>query len=141
MRDAEAVELPRNAFELDLEHPLPQPAGLEPTPQRARRQTLPTTKGEPGSQTHGHRSAVSLPSDTVSLGSRNGAARSDGELLDDGGDGDDVALELEVGAVEPGGDADQLREVEDRHLEVLARLLAELELPGVEREMAQAGTA
>jgi hypothetical protein len=40
-------------------------------------------------------------------------------------------------SVEPGGDADQLREVQDRHLEVLAGLLLQLRLPGVEREVAE----
>jgi hypothetical protein len=44
----------------------------------------------------------------------------------------DVALEAELGVLEARGDADQLREVEDRHLEVLAGLLLELRLPGVE---------
>jgi hypothetical protein len=33
---------------------------------------------------------------------------------------------------EAGGDADQLREMEDRHLEVLPRLLLQLRLPRVE---------
>ena len=54
-----------------------------------------------------------------------------------GCDRDDVALELQLGAVEPGRDADELREVQDRHLEVLARLLAQLRLPRVEREVAE----
>ena len=54
------------------------------------------------------------------------------DSFDDGCHRDDMALELEVRAVEPGGDADQLREMENRHLEVLARLLAQLELPGVQ---------
>src|SRR5207248_10926958 len=38
---------------------------------------------------------------------------------------------------EPCGDADELREVEDRHLEVLASCLLELRLPGVEGEVAE----
>ena len=40
-------------------------------------------------------------------------------------------------SVEPGRDADQLREVQDRHLEVLAGRRLELRLPGVEREVAE----
>src|SRR6188472_1764624 len=48
-----------------------------------------------------------------------------------------MPLELELGVGEPGGDADQLREVQDRHLEVLSGLLPQLRLPGVEREVAE----
>src|SRR6187200_1037592 len=48
-----------------------------------------------------------------------------------------MPLELELGVGEPGGDADQLREVQDRHLEVLSGLLLQLRRPGVEREMAE----
>jgi hypothetical protein len=59
------------------------------------------------------------------------------ELLDDRGDGDDVPLELELGLLEPGGHADQLREVQDRHRVVLPGRLAQLRLPRVEREVAQ----
>ena len=54
------------------------------------------------------------------------------ELLEHRLHRDDVALEAELRVLEAGGDADQLREVEDRHLEVLAGLLLELRLPRVE---------
>ena len=54
------------------------------------------------------------------------------ELLEHGLHRDDVALEAELRVLEARGDADQLREVEDRHLEVLAGLLLELRLPCVE---------
>src|SRR5581483_3148671 len=63
--------------------------------------------------------------------------RSDAELLDDRLDRDDVPLELQLRLLEAGGDADELREVEDRHLEVAARRLLQLRLPGVEREVAE----
>src|SRR6185437_13637370 len=62
---------------------------------------------------------------------------SDRELLDDRLDGDDVALELQLRLLQPGRDADQLRQVEDRHLEVLAGRLLQLRLPGVERQVAE----
>src|SRR5947208_6844132 len=61
----------------------------------------------------------------------------DGELVHDRLYGDDMALELELGALEPGGDADELREVQHGHLEVPARLLEQLRLPGIEREVAE----
>ena len=59
------------------------------------------------------------------------------ELLEHRLDRDDVALELQLRLLEPGGDADQLREVEDRHLEVAARRRLQLRLPRVEREVAE----
>ena len=64
---------------------------------------------------------------------------SDLELLENRCDRDDVSLELELGLLEPGGHTDQLREWEDRHVEVAAGPLAELRLPGVEREAEGAG--
>ena len=48
-----------------------------------------------------------------------------------------MPLELQLRLLEPGGDADELREVEDRHLEVPAGRLLQLRLPGVEREVAE----
>jgi hypothetical protein len=48
-----------------------------------------------------------------------------------------VPLELQLRVGEAGGDADQLREVQDRHPEVAARLLPELRLPRIEREVAE----
>src|SRR5436305_2509157 len=63
--------------------------------------------------------------------------RSDLELVHDRLDRDDVALELELGVVEPGGDADELREVQDRHPELPPGRLLELRLPRVEREVAE----
>src|SRR6188474_3187621 len=59
------------------------------------------------------------------------------QLLEDGVDRHDVTLELELGVVETGRHADQLREVENRHLVGLAGRRLELLLPGVEREMAE----
>src|SRR3990170_5448407 len=61
----------------------------------------------------------------------------DPQSVEHGPHGNDVALELQLRVREAGGDADQLREVEDRHLEVLARLLLQLRLPGVEREVTE----
>src|SRR5262249_18455568 len=63
--------------------------------------------------------------------------RSDLELVENRRNGDDVPLELQLRLLEPGRDADELREVEDRHTEVLARRRAELRLPRIEREVAQ----
>src|SRR3954453_7070772 len=65
------------------------------------------------------------------------AGRLDGGLLDDRPDRDDGGLELQLGVRDAGRDANQLREVEDRHLVALTRRLLELRLPGVEREVAQ----
>src|SRR5205823_10832714 len=62
---------------------------------------------------------------------------SDLELLQNGRDRDDMPLELQLGFLEAGRDADELRQVEDRHLEVLAGRGLQLRLPGVEREMAE----
>src|SRR5206468_8109501 len=59
------------------------------------------------------------------------------ELLEDRLYRHDVALELQLGVLEAGRDADQLRQVEDWHLEVLAGRLLQLRLPGVEREVAE----
>src|ERR1051326_4056270 len=63
--------------------------------------------------------------------------RSDLELGSDRVDRDDVALELQLRLLEPGGDSDQLREVQDGHREVLAGRLAQLQLPRVERQVAE----
>src|SRR5437868_1640566 len=52
-------------------------------------------------------------------------------------DGNHVPLELELVLLEPRGDADELREMQDRHPEVLARRLLQLRLPRVEREVAE----
>src|SRR5262249_12370235 len=51
--------------------------------------------------------------------------------------GDDVPLELQLRLLEPGRDADELREVEDRHPEVLAGRRSQLRLPRVERQVTQ----
>src|SRR5438270_7410235 len=59
------------------------------------------------------------------------------ELLEHRIDRDDVTLELQLRLVQAGRDPDELGEVEDRHLEVLARRLLQLRLPRVEREMAE----
>src|SRR5207249_1384899 len=71
------------------------------------------------------------------LGSRPASYKSDLELLEHRVDGDDVTLELELGFLEPRGDADELREVQDRHLEVPASRRFQLRLPRVEREVAE----
>src|SRR5690349_647013 len=62
---------------------------------------------------------------------------SDFELLEHGLHRDDVALELQLRLLQPGGDADQLREVQDRHLEVLPSRGLQLRLPRVQREVAE----
>src|SRR6266542_1609514 len=59
------------------------------------------------------------------------------QLLEHRLDGDDVPLELQLRLLEPRGDPDELREVEDRHPEVPARRLPQLRLPRVEREVAE----
>ena len=56
---------------------------------------------------------------------------SDFELLERRRDRYHMALELELGIRQAGGHSDQLRQVQDRHLEVLAGPLAELRLPRV----------
>src|SRR5262249_46346901 len=61
----------------------------------------------------------------------------DFELLENGRHGDDVALELQLGLLEAGGDADQLREVQDRQLVALPGRRLELLLPRVERQVAE----
>src|SRR5687768_15863214 len=66
-----------------------------------------------------------------------GTLRSHVEFLEHRVDRDDVALELQLRVGQAGGDADQLREVQDRHLEVSARLLLQLRLPRVQREMTE----
>src|SRR6266550_8994962 len=48
-----------------------------------------------------------------------------------------MTLELELGILQASGDADQLGEVEDRHLVALSRRRLELLLPSVEGEMAE----
>src|SRR5262245_9996374 len=50
---------------------------------------------------------------------------------------DDVALELQLRLLQPGGDADQLREMHDRQVVALAVRGRELLLPRVERQVAQ----
>src|SRR5712692_11110608 len=62
---------------------------------------------------------------------------SDFELLEHRTDRDDVALELQLRLLEAGRDSNQLRQVEDRHREVLAGCLLQLGLPGVQRQMAE----
>src|SRR5436305_7455203 len=63
--------------------------------------------------------------------------RSDFELLEDRRDRHHVPLELQLRFLEPGCDADELRQVQDRHPEVLAGGRAKLGLPRVERKVAQ----
>src|SRR5690242_8651117 len=70
-------------------------------------------------------------------GGKTCASRSDLELLENRPRVDDVPLELQLRVVEPRGDADELREVEDRHAELPPRRGLELLLPRVEREMAE----
>ena len=125
VRYADAVELPRCAFELHLENPLAEPPRLEPPPREGAERDDPRRHDDPGQ----HRPRLNRRPRCEGL--------SDAELLDHRLDRDDVPLELELGVVEPGGDADELREVEDRHAEVAAGLLAKLRLPGIEGEVAE----
>src|SRR4051812_26186145 len=64
-------------------------------------------------------------------------AGSDLGLLEDRVDGHDVPLELELGVLESRGDPDQLRQVQDRHLEAAAGRGLELRLPRVERQVVE----
>src|SRR4051794_33217037 len=64
-------------------------------------------------------------------------ATSDLELLERRPRVDDVALELQLRLLEPGGDAHELRQVEDRQAELPPGRRLELLLPGIQREMAQ----
>src|SRR5262249_45226350 len=50
---------------------------------------------------------------------------------------DDVALELQLVVSQAGGDPEQLRQVEDRHLERTSGRLLQLQLPGVEGQVAE----
>src|SRR5690348_12383175 len=65
------------------------------------------------------------------------APRSDFQPLERRPRVDDVALELELGLFQPGGDAHELGEVEDRQLEGASGGGLELLLPRVERQMAE----
>src|SRR5439155_25192633 len=62
---------------------------------------------------------------------------SDSEFLYDGLYGHDVPLESELRVREPGGDADELREVEDRQPELATGRRLELLLPRVQRQVAE----
>src|SRR5205823_6354208 len=62
---------------------------------------------------------------------------SDFEFLDDRLHGHDVPLELQLRLLETGRHTDQLREVEDRHLEVPPGLRVQLRLPRVEGQVAK----
>src|ERR671918_804153 len=128
VRDAKPFELVGKSLDLDLDDALSQPPRLEPAPCEAHHRDESCGYRYPDQPFDEH----CLPSDTVSLG----VASSDGQLVRDGSDGHHVPLEPELRVVEPGGDADELREVQHRHLEVLPRLLPELELPRVQGEMA-----
>src|SRR2546425_174903 len=92
----------------------PPPMGAGAAPRRAPRRVCPSTPVDAG------------PARNLRL-----------ELVQDRRDRDDVALELQLRLLEPCGDADQLREVQDRHRVVLAGRLLQLRLPGVEREVAE----
>ena len=138
--DAQPVERRRNALEPDLEHALPKPAGFEPSP-AGDGQTGDENRAYDQQEDHDARSfpvGYSAPQGSYhGRPSRSPSAGSDGELLGHGRNRDDVALELQLRGVDACRDPHQLREVQDRHLEVLAGLLAELGLPGVERQVAE----
>src|SRR5262249_52561458 len=112
-------------------------------PTGGRAAARPVRAAAPGAGTGASRAAPSLPRNDPTLARppqrrRLAEAVALGlELLDDRLDGDDVPLELQLGLLEPGRDADQLRQMQDRHLEVLAGRLLQLRLPRVEREMAE----
>src|SRR5262245_27660344 len=48
-----------------------------------------------------------------------------------------MALETELGVIEPGRHSDQLREMQDRHLVALAGRRLEFLLPGIKGEVAE----
>jgi hypothetical protein len=107
VHDAKPHELRRQARHWHVERAQPHPAGLEKPPGR---------NAEAESTERNERLQVFL----------------DLELVKHGLDRDHVPLELELGVLEPRRDADQLREVEDRHVEVAAGPLAQLRLPRIE---------
>src|SRR4029077_4232948 len=81
--------------------------------------------------------AASAAQRATTSGETTASATSALELLQDGRDRHDVALELQRRVGQAGGHADQLREGEDRHREVAPRRGLQLRLPGVEREVAE----
>src|SRR5262249_38550673 len=95
-------------------------------------------RGHPASnQPHAMQASPAAPSPTTTQAQVPRLRRLDPELLDDRIDRYDVALELQLGLVQPGRDSDQLREVDDRHAERAAGRLLELRLPRVERQVAE----
>src|SRR5438045_3927460 len=64
------------------------------------------------------RRAGNRPSESSRMPRPPETCSSDLELLQNGRDRDDMPLELQLGFLEAGRDADELRQVEDRHLEV-----------------------
>ena len=113
MRDAKPVELRRQAGERQFPDTQPHPARLEPGIAQRRAPRLRRSQR------------------------RTRWRASDFELLEDRLNRDDVPLELQLGLREARGDADELREMKDRHLEVTPGRLLQLRLPGVEREVAE----
>ena len=102
---------------------------------RARATRSPSTRSSPrrDSSSSAGRSSRSRSGTRRSVGGRGRAAsRLQRELLEHGLHRDDVPLEAELRVRQARRDPDQLREMEDRHLEVLPRLLLQLRLPGVE---------
>src|SRR5215204_3605711 len=113
VRDPQPVELLGKPLDPGRLHLEPDPAGLEPPPRRR--------AGSGAGQAEQRRGNQGLRF----------------ELLEHWRHRDDVTLELELRRLQPRGDPDQLREVEDRHLELAAGRRFQLLLPRVEREVAQ----
>ena len=76
---------------------------------------LPHALDDPGDAVHLARRVGGIAGDDVR---RDDALPLALELLEHGSDRDDVALELQLRLRQAGGDADQLRQVQDRHPEV-----------------------
>src|SRR5436190_3830833 len=109
-----------------------QPASNQPQPTPA-----PTT---PPKRAPARDLAIIAPETAPPIVRRCRSARSlasDFQLFEHRSDRHDVPLELQLRVRKPGGDADELRQVEDRHLEVLAGRGLQLRLPRVEREVAE----
>ena len=114
VRDAQPVELGRHSVEPHVEDALAEPSRLEPRPCRDRR-----CRGAEDKENPGQTESFSVTGSTETT----------------------WRLNFSSERVEPGRDADELREMQDRHLEVLAGLLAAASTATRRARGGRAGTA